>query len=133
MQSAIGADGDSQRMISAGQKFRNTIAEHRPLQVVGTINAYCAMMAERIGHRAIYLSGGGIANSSYGLPDLGITSLDNVLELLLMSGRSLPEAMMMLVPEAWENHEHMDQAKKDFYSFQSNLMEPWDGDRKSVV
>ena len=54
-------------------------------------------------------------------------SFDNVLELLLMSGRSLPEAIMMMVPEAWENHEHMDPAKKDFYAFQANLMEPWDG------
>lgn len=67
-------------MNSAGHKFRNAVAEHRPLQIVGTINAYTAMMAERIGHKAIYLSGGGVAAASYGLPDLGITSLDNVLE-----------------------------------------------------
>jgi len=65
---------------SPGKIFRNAVEENKPLQVVGTINAYCALMAERIGHKAIYLSGGGVANSSYGLPDLGMTSLDNVLE-----------------------------------------------------
>jgi len=50
------------------------------LQVVGTVNAYCAMMAEKTGHQALYLSGAGVANASYGMPDLGMTSLDNVLE-----------------------------------------------------
>ncbi|WP_299588232.1 methylisocitrate lyase [uncultured Microbulbifer sp.] len=65
---------------SAGARFRRALAENSPLQVVGTINAYSAIMAERIGHKAIYLSGAGVANASYGLPDLGMTSLDNVLE-----------------------------------------------------
>ncbi|MCO1334784.1 methylisocitrate lyase [Microbulbifer sp. OS29] len=65
---------------SAGARFRAALAENQPLQVVGTINAYSAIMAERIGHKAIYLSGAGVANASYGLPDLGMTSLDNVLE-----------------------------------------------------
>ena len=54
-------------------------------------------------------------------------TLDNVLELLLASGRSLPHAMMMLIPEAWADHIPMDQAKKDFYEYHSCLMEPWDG------
>ena len=54
--------------------------ESNPLQVVGTINAYTALMAKKIGHKAIYLSGGGVANASYGLPDLGMTSLNDVLE-----------------------------------------------------
>ncbi|MBB3061429.1 methylisocitrate lyase [Microbulbifer rhizosphaerae] len=65
---------------SAGARFRRALVENNPLQVVGTVNAYSAVMAERIGHKAIYLSGAGVANASYGLPDLGITSLDNVLE-----------------------------------------------------
>jgi len=52
----------------------------RPLQIAGTINAYCALLAERAGFRAIYLSGGGIANASFGLPDLGVTTLDDVAE-----------------------------------------------------
>ena len=54
-------------------------------------------------------------------------TFDNVLELLLASGRSLPHAMMMMIPEAWGDHIPMDQAKKDFYEFHSCLMEPWDG------
>ena len=67
-------------MTAAGLKFRDALRENSPLQVVGTINAYTALMAEQIGHKAIYLSGGGVANASYGLPDLGMTSLDNVVE-----------------------------------------------------
>jgi len=63
-----------------GAKFRKAIEENNPLQVVGTVNPYCALMAERVGHQAIYLSGGGVANASYGLPDLGMTSLNDVLE-----------------------------------------------------
>ncbi|MBB1350463.1 MULTISPECIES: methylisocitrate lyase [unclassified Pseudoalteromonas] len=66
--------------MSAGLKFKHAIANNSPLQVVGTINAYTAMMAEKMGHQAIYLSGAGVANASFGMPDLGMTSLDNVLE-----------------------------------------------------
>lgn len=69
---------------SAGLRFRQAMQEqntqNQPLQIVGTINAYTAMMATQVGHKAIYLSGGGVANASFGLPDLGMTSLDNVLE-----------------------------------------------------
>lgn len=65
--------------MSAGKKFRAALAANRPLQIVGTINAYSAMMAKQIGHQAIYLSGGGVANASYGLPDLGMTSLNDVI------------------------------------------------------
>jgi methylisocitrate lyase len=60
--------------------LRQALVEERPLQVVGTINAYHARMAERTGYRALYLSGGGVAAGSYGLPDLGMTSLNDVLE-----------------------------------------------------
>lgn len=78
--------------MTPGAKFRQALANNKPLQVVGTINAYSAMMAERIGHQAIYLSGGGVANASYGLPDLGMTSLENVLEDVrrITSASSLP-------------------------------------------
>ncbi|WP_416308352.1 methylisocitrate lyase [Neptunicella sp. SCSIO 80796] len=65
--------------MSAGRNFRQALADNKPLQIVGTINAYSAMMAKQIGHQAIYLSGGGVANASYGLPDLGMTSLNDVL------------------------------------------------------
>lgn len=66
--------------LSPGARFRKALRENQPLQIVGTINAYAAMMAERVGHQAIYLSGGGVANASYGLPDLGMTSLNDVVE-----------------------------------------------------
>jgi methylisocitrate lyase len=65
---------------SAGARFRTALAHERPLQVVGTVNAYSALLAERAGFRAIYLSGAGVANASFGLPDLGITSLNDVCE-----------------------------------------------------
>ena len=66
--------------MSQGAKFRAAIVNNDPLQIVGTINAYSAMMAEKVGHQAIYLSGGGVANASFGLPDLGMTSLNDVLD-----------------------------------------------------
>jgi methylisocitrate lyase len=65
---------------SPGSRLREAIQAEKPLQVVGAINAYTAMMAERVGYKALYLSGGGVANASYGLPDLGITTLNDVLE-----------------------------------------------------
>lgn len=65
---------------SAGSRLRVAIATERPLQVVGAINAYCALLAEQAGFRAIYLSGAGVANAGFALPDLGITTLNDVLE-----------------------------------------------------
>jgi methylisocitrate lyase len=66
-------------MTTAGTKFRAAVQAEQPLQVIGTINAYHARLAERVGYRAIYLSGGGVAAGSLGLPDLGISTLDDVL------------------------------------------------------
>ncbi|WP_437222241.1 methylisocitrate lyase [Planctomicrobium sp. SH661] len=65
---------------SAGGRLRAALEVERPLQVAGTINAFTARLAERAGFRAIYLSGAGVANASFGLPDLGITSLNDVCE-----------------------------------------------------
>jgi methylisocitrate lyase len=65
--------------VSAGAKLRAAIAAEKPLQVVGAINAYAARMAEATGFRALYLSGGGVAANSLGLPDLGISTMDDVL------------------------------------------------------
>jgi len=65
--------------LTAGARFRAALAAEKPLQIAGTINAYHARMAERVGYRAIYLSGGGVAAGSLGLPDLGISNLDDVL------------------------------------------------------
>lgn len=70
--------------MNQGKKFRQVLADNKPLQVVGTINAYSAMMAKQIGHQAIYLSGGGVANASYGLPDLEFPRTKTMM--------SLPEA-----------------------------------------
>jgi methylisocitrate lyase len=66
--------------LAAGARLRAAVAEERPLQVIGTINAYSALLARRAGFKAIYLSGAGVANASFGLPDLGITSLNDVCE-----------------------------------------------------
>lgn len=66
-------------ILSQGQKFRDAVKTEQPLQVIGAINAYHARLAERTGYKAIYLSGGGVAAGSLGLPDLGISTLDDVL------------------------------------------------------
>src|SRR5215204_5526456 len=66
--------------VSPGTRLRQAVKAEQPLQVVGTINAYSALLAERAGFRALYLSGAGVANASFGVPDLAITTLDNVLE-----------------------------------------------------
>lgn len=63
-----------------GSRFRNAVETERPLQVAGTVNAYSALLAEQAGFRAIYLSGAGVANASFGLPDLAVTTLNDVLE-----------------------------------------------------
>ena len=68
------------RVSSPGERLRAALDEEKPLQVVGAINAYAAIMAEAVGFRALYLSGAGVANASFGLPDLGITTLNDVLE-----------------------------------------------------
>ena len=65
--------------MSSGLKFRKALKENSPLIIPGAINAYSAILAERSGHQALYLSGGGVAAASYGIPDLGITSLEDVL------------------------------------------------------
>tara|TARA_B100000900_G_scaffold406672_1_gene418055 strand:- start:776 stop:1654 length:879 start_codon:yes stop_codon:yes gene_type:complete len=65
--------------MTAGNKFRQAIKDNNPLMIVGAINAYSAILAERQNHKAIYLSGGGVAAASFGVPDLGITSMDDVL------------------------------------------------------
>jgi methylisocitrate lyase len=65
--------------MSAGRRFREALSQEKPLQIVGTINANHALMAKRVGYRTIYLSGGGVAAGSLGMPDLGISNLDDVL------------------------------------------------------
>ena len=66
--------------LSAGARFRQLVADQPPVQIVGTVNAFSALLAQRAGHQAIYLSGAGVANASLGLPDLGISQLSDVAE-----------------------------------------------------
>lgn len=67
------------RLLSTGARFRAAVREEKPLQIVGAINAYTARMAERVGFKALYVSGGGVAASSLGVPDLGISTMEDVL------------------------------------------------------
>ena len=66
--------------MSAGARFRAALEAENPLQIVGTISAFTALLAEQAGFRAIYLSGAGVANASFGLPDLAMTTLNDVCE-----------------------------------------------------
>jgi methylisocitrate lyase len=86
---------------SAGQRLREALEIERPLQVVGTINAYCALLAERAGYRALYVSGAGVANASYGLPDLGLTSLDNVLDDVRRITAATPLPVLVDIDTGW--------------------------------
>lgn len=88
---------------SMGQVFKQTLLENKPLQILGTINAYSALLAESAGCKAIYLSGAGVANASYGLPDLGMTNLTQVLD----DARRITEAcalpLLVDVDTGWGN------------------------------
>ncbi|GAA0784971.1 methylisocitrate lyase [Marinobacterium sediminicola] len=87
--------------LTAGARFRKALAENKPLQIVGTVNAYNAMMATRVGHQAIYLSGGGVANASYGLPDLGMTSMNDVLEDVRRITSAVDTPLMVDIDTGW--------------------------------
>jgi methylisocitrate lyase len=88
---------------SPGALFRGALKVESPLQIVGVINAYAALLAERAGFRALYLSGAGVANASYGLPDLGVTTLKNVLEDVrrITSATKLP--LLVDADTGWES------------------------------
>ena len=98
--------------MSPGAKFKAALRESHPLQVVGTINAYCAMLAERAGHKAIYLSGGGVANASFGLPDLGITTLADVADDVkrICDATSLP--LLVDIDTGWGNAFNIERSVK---------------------
>ena len=89
------------KKLTAGGRFRKALAENSPLQIVGAVNAYHAMMAERVGHQAIYLSGGGVANASYGLPDLGMTSLNDVLEDVRRITSAVETPLLVDIDTGW--------------------------------
>lgn len=88
---------------SAGSRFRVLLDEEQPLQIVGTVNAYCALLAEQAGFRAIYLSGAGVANACFGLPDLGMTTLNDVVEEVrrITKASSLP--LLVDADTGWGN------------------------------
>jgi len=89
-------------MKSSGKKFREAMAADKPLQIVGAINAYCALMAERAGFKALYLSGAGVANMSYGIPDLGFTSLEDVLIDVRRICKISPLPLLVDIDTGWE-------------------------------
>ena len=93
------SSGKPVQLASAGARFRAAVAAEKPLQIAGTINAYAARMAERTGFKAIYLSGGGVAAGSLGLPDLGISTLDDVLGR--MAGHEHKKSSLLRSLQSW--------------------------------
>ena len=93
----------SKNSISAGAKFRAAVRAERPLQIAGVIHAYAAILAASAGFRALYLSGAGVANASYGVPDVGLTTLDDVLTDVrrITSATKLP--LLVDADTAWQN------------------------------
>ena len=87
--------------MTPGELFRQALEEEKPLQIVGAINAYAALLAAGTGYRALYLSGAGVANASYGLPDLGMTSLNDVLEDVRRLTAATPLPLLVDVDTGW--------------------------------
>jgi methylisocitrate lyase len=91
----------SDTSVSAGARLRAAVDAERPLQLVGTINAYSALLAQRAGFRAVYLSGAGVANASFGLPDLGMTSLNDVCEDVRRITAACPLPLLVDADTGW--------------------------------
>src|ERR1700680_479929 len=87
--------------MSAGLNLRKAVKEEVPLQVAGAINAYCARLAERAGFKGLYLSGAGTANASFGLPDLGITTLNDVCEDVRRISAACPLPLLVDADTGW--------------------------------
>ena len=87
--------------LSPGAAFRAALAAEQPLQIAGAINAYAALLAQRAGFRALYLSGAGVANASYGMPDLGMTSLDDVLTDARRITAAVPLPLLVDIDTGW--------------------------------
>lgn len=86
---------------SPGQRFREALQKERPLQIAGAINALCALEAARAGFRALYLSGAGVANASHGLPDLGVTSLNDVVADAARITAACPLPLLVDIDTGW--------------------------------
>ena len=87
--------------MSAGKRFREALEENNPLKIVGAINAYSAILAERLAHKCIYLSGSGVASASYGIPDLGLTSLEDVLVDVKRISKSTSLPLLVDIDTGW--------------------------------
>ena len=92
---------DEQTATRPGVLFRQALEEEQPLQIVGAINAYAALLAASTGFRALYLSGAGVANASYGLPDLGMTSLHDVLDDVRRLTAATPLPLLVDIDTGW--------------------------------
>lgn len=88
---------------SPGKKFKKLVTSHAPVQILGTINAFCALLAEKAHAKAIYLSGAGVANASYGLPDLGMTNLKDVLEDITRITAVTNTPLLVDIDTGWGN------------------------------
>jgi len=97
--------------------LRAAVADERPLQIVGTINAYTARLAQACGYRAIYLSGGGVAANSLGLPDLGISSMDDVLTDIRRITDAVPLPLLVDADTGWGGAFNIARTVKSFIKF----------------
>jgi methylisocitrate lyase len=100
-----------------GSMLRAAVASERPLQIVGTINAYTARLAQACGYRAIYLSGGGVAANSLGLPDLGISSMDDVLTDIRRITDAVPLPLLVDADTGWGGAFNIARTVKSFIKF----------------
>lgn len=89
--------------MSPGSRFRTALQEEKPLQIAGAINAYAALLAQRTGFRALYLSGAGVANHSCGLPDTGLTSLDDVVTDVRRITSRVPLPLLVDIDTGWDD------------------------------
>ena len=101
-------------MVSAGKKFREALKNNKPLIIPGAVNAYSAKLAQKSGHKALYLSGSGVAAASYGLPDLGVTSMEDVLidAKRITTASSLP--LLVDIDTGWGDSKSICKAIKEF-------------------
>ncbi|MEM6750131.1 MAG: methylisocitrate lyase [Planctomycetota bacterium] len=91
------------RSVSPGQQLRNLVEQHRPLQVVGAVNAYAGLLARDAGFDALYLSGSGVASASFGLPDLGYTTLEQVAEDARRIAHAVPLPLLVDADTGWDD------------------------------
>lgn len=100
--------------MTAGRRLRDALEAERPLMIVGAVNAYCALLAQRAGFRALYLSGAGVANASHGLPDLGVTTLHDVLEDARRITAAAPLPLLVDADTGWGSPLTIRRAVREF-------------------